>query len=78
MTGRHLHHKMPPMSALVKKAGVWRKGIRRSNRHYRPARLRAAGEDVAKQKMPDLNANSLGRRRRRWPARRRMGPPPVD
>lgn len=51
--------KMPPMSALVKKAAGLAKGSGVPNRTKVGKITRKQAEDVAKQKMPDLNANSL-------------------
>src|SRR5262245_64533784 len=51
--------KMPPVSALLKKAAGLAKGSGEPNR-TKVAKLSVKqAEEVAKQKMPDLNANSL-------------------
>lgn len=51
--------KMPPVSALLKKAAGLAKGSGVPNRNKVGKLTRAQAEDVAKQKMPDLNALSL-------------------
>jgi large subunit ribosomal protein L11 len=51
--------KMPPVSALLKKAAGLAKGSGVPNRNKVATITRAQAEDVAKQKMPDLNALSL-------------------
>jgi large subunit ribosomal protein L11 len=51
--------KMPPVSALLKKAAGLAKGSGVPNRNKVAKITRAQAEDVAKQKMPDLNALSL-------------------
>ena len=51
--------KMPPVSALLKKAAGLAKGSGEPNRAKVGTLSRQQAEDVAKQKMPDLNALSL-------------------
>jgi large subunit ribosomal protein L11 len=51
--------KMPPVSALLKKAAGLAKGSGVPNRNKVAKITREQAEDVAKQKMPDLNALSL-------------------
>src|SRR6202142_1518801 len=51
--------KMPPVSALLKKAAGLAKGSGVPNRTKVGKLTRKQAEDVAKQKMPDLNALSL-------------------
>ena len=51
--------KMPPVSALLKKAASLAKGSGVPNRTKVAKLTRKQAEDVAKQKMPDLNALSL-------------------
>ena len=51
--------KMPPVSALLKKAAGLAKGSGVPNRNKVAKITRQQAEDVAKQKMPDLNALSL-------------------
>jgi large subunit ribosomal protein L11 len=51
--------KMPPVSALLKKAAGLAKGSGEPNRTKVGKLTKKQAEDVAKQKMPDLNANSL-------------------
>lgn len=51
--------KMPPVSALLKKAAGLAKGSGEPNRNKVGKLTRQQAEDVAKQKMPDLNALSL-------------------
>jgi large subunit ribosomal protein L11 len=50
--------KMPPVSALLKKAAGLAKGSGEPNRTKVGKLTRQQAEDVAKQKMVDLNANS--------------------
>ena len=50
---------MPPVSALLKKAAGLAKGSGEPNRNKVAKITLKQAEDVAKQKMPDLNANSL-------------------
>ena len=51
--------KMPPVSALLKKAAGLAKGSGEPNRTKVAKITRQQAEEVAKQKMPDLNALSL-------------------
>jgi large subunit ribosomal protein L11 len=51
--------KMPPVSALLKKAAGLAKGSGEPNRNKVGKLTRAQAEDVAKQKMVDLNALSV-------------------
>ena len=51
--------KMPPISALLKKAAGLAKGSGVPNRNKVGKLTRQQAEEVAKQKMPDLNALSL-------------------
>jgi large subunit ribosomal protein L11 len=51
--------KMPPVSALLKKAAGLAKGSGVPNRNKVAKITRQQAEEVAKQKLPDLNANSL-------------------
>jgi large subunit ribosomal protein L11 len=51
--------KMPPVSALLKKAAGLAKGSGVPNRNKVAKISLKQAEDVAKQKLPDLNANSL-------------------
>jgi large subunit ribosomal protein L11 len=51
--------KMPPVSALLKKAASLAKGSGEPNRNKVGKLTRAQAEEVAKQKMVDLNALSL-------------------
>jgi large subunit ribosomal protein L11 len=51
--------KMPPVSALLKKAAGLAKGSGEPNRNKVGKLSKAQQEDVAKQKLVDLNANSL-------------------
>ncbi len=51
--------KMPPVSALVKKAAGVAKASGEPNRNKIGKITRAQVEEIAKQKMPDLNANDL-------------------
>jgi large subunit ribosomal protein L11 len=51
--------KMPPVSSLLKKAAGLAKGSAVPNRTKVAKISNKQAEDVAKQKMPDLNANSL-------------------
>jgi large subunit ribosomal protein L11 len=51
--------KMPPVSSLLKKAAGLAKGSGEPNRNKVAKITYKQAEDVAKQKMPDLNANSL-------------------
>jgi large subunit ribosomal protein L11 len=51
--------KMPPVSALLKKAAALAKGSGEPNRNKVGKLTRAQAEEVAKAKMVDLNANSL-------------------
>jgi large subunit ribosomal protein L11 len=52
--------KMPPVSALLKKAAGLAKASSEPNKTKVGKITRAQAEDIAKTKMPDLNANSLG------------------
>ncbi len=51
--------KMPPVSSLLKKAAGLAKGSGEPNRNKVAKITLKQAEEVAKQKMPDLNANSL-------------------
>jgi len=51
--------KMPPMSALIKKAAGLAKASGEPNRNKVGKITRAQAEEVAKKKMPDLNTDSL-------------------
>jgi large subunit ribosomal protein L11 len=51
--------KMPPMSALLKKAAGLAKASSEPNKNKVGKITKAQAEDIAKTKMPDLNANSL-------------------
>lgn len=51
--------KMPPVSALLKKAAALAKGSGEPNRNKVGKLTKAQAEEVAKAKMVDLNANSL-------------------
>jgi len=51
--------KMPPVSALLKKAAALAKGSGEPNRTKVGKLTKQQAEDVAKQKMVDLNANSV-------------------
>jgi len=51
--------KMPPVSALLKKAASLAKGSGEPNRNKVGKLTRAQAEEVAKAKMVDLNANSV-------------------
>ena len=51
--------KVPPVSALLKKAAGLAKGSGEPNRNKVAKITRAQAEEVAKQKMPDLNAGSV-------------------
>src|SRR5688500_1630380 len=51
---------MPPVSALVKKAAGLAKASSEPNKTKVGKITRAQAEEIAKTKMPDLNANSLG------------------
>jgi large subunit ribosomal protein L11 len=51
--------KMPPVSSLLKKAAGLAKGSGEPNRNKVAKITYKQAEEVAKQKMPDLNANSL-------------------
>jgi large subunit ribosomal protein L11 len=51
--------KMPPVSALLKKAAGLAKGSGEPNRNKVGKLSKQQAEDVAKQKLVDLNANSL-------------------
>src|ERR1044071_1959584 len=51
--------KMPPMSALIKKAAGLAKASSEPNKNKVGKLSRAQQEEIAKTKMPDLNANSL-------------------
>lgn len=51
--------KVPPVSALLKKAAGLAKGSGEPNRNKVAKITRQQAEEVAKQKMPDLNALSL-------------------
>ena len=51
--------KMPPVSALLKKAAALAKGSGEPNRNKVAKLTKQQAEDVAKQKMVDLNANSV-------------------
>src|SRR4051812_40071601 len=51
--------KMPPISALLKKAAGLAKGSGEPNRNKVAKITKQQATDVAKAKMPDLNANSL-------------------
>jgi large subunit ribosomal protein L11 len=51
--------KMPPVSALLKKAAGLAKGSGEPNRNKVGKLTRPQAEEVAKQKMVDLNANSV-------------------
>ena len=51
--------KMPPMSALLRKAAGLAKGSGEPNRNKVGKITRAQAEEIAKKKMPDLNAVDL-------------------
>ena len=51
--------KMPPVSALLKKAAALAKGSGEPNRNKVGKLTKAQAEEVAKAKMVDLNANSV-------------------
>jgi large subunit ribosomal protein L11 len=51
--------KMPPVSALIKKAAGIAKASGEPNKNKVGKITKAQVEDIAKQKMPDLNANDL-------------------
>ena len=51
--------KEPPMSVLIKKAAKIEKGSGKPNREKVAKLTKAQIEEIAKQKMPDLNAASL-------------------
>ena len=51
--------KEPPMAVLIKKAAKIEKASRKPNREKVAKNTKAQVEEIAKQKMPDLNAASL-------------------
>ena len=51
--------KEPPMAVLIKKAAKIQKGSGKPNREKVANLTKAQVEEIAKQKMPDLNAGSL-------------------
>jgi large subunit ribosomal protein L11 len=51
--------KMPPMSSLIKKAAGLAKASSVPNKNKVGTITRAQAEEIAKTKMPDLNANSV-------------------
>jgi large subunit ribosomal protein L11 len=51
--------KMPPMSALLKKAAGLAKASSEPNKNKVGKITKAQAQEIAKTKMPDLNANSL-------------------
>ena len=52
--------KMPPMSALIKKAAGLAKASGEPNKTKAGSITRAQAEEVARKKMPDLNTDDLG------------------